>query len=184
MADFSDILKSIAPTLATALGGPLAGMAAKFITDQLGGDDSGADASDIKSVLKKLTSSSEQLGQLKKIEADFKMEMKKLEVDVFALEVQDRGSARELAKENMWPQIAISFLFLSFYFGLLVYMFSVEVSDTANMRKGDNSLMGELQILIGVLTAGIPQILGFWFGGLFQSKRANVEAPNPIGRNS
>lgn len=175
MANFKNILKGIAPTLATALGGPLAGVAAKFITDKLGGGD-GAQASNIESILRDLTGSSEKLGQLKKIEADFKLEMQKLDVDVFSLEVQDRSSARELAKENMWPQIGISFLFLVTYFALLFYMFSIEVSDEMNMRKGENSLLGELQILIGVLTAGVSQILGFWFGGLFHGKRANVEA--------
>ena len=41
----------------------------------------------------------------------------------------------------------------------------VEASDTINMKKGDNSLIGEIQILFGVLTAGVGQILGYWFGG-------------------
>ena len=182
MANFKDILKDIAPTLATALGGPLAGVAANFVTGKMGGGD-GSQSTAIESVLRDLTSSSEKLGQLKQIESDFKLEMEKLEVDVFGLEVQDRVSARELAKENMWPQICITFLFLAFYFGLLFYMFSIEVSDQVNMKKGDNSLMGELQILIGVLTAGVPQILGFWFGGLFQSKRAPTSTPNSVRPN-
>lgn len=179
MAKFKDILKGIAPTLATALGGPLAGVAANFITGKLSGDDS-SQSTEIDSVLRNLTSSSEKLAQLKQIESDFKLEMEKLEVDVFALEVQDRSSARELAKENMWPQIGITFMFLGTYFALLFYMFSIEVSDEMNMEKGENSLLGELQILIGVLTAGVPQILGFWFGGLFQSKRAQTSPQNPV----
>lgn len=31
------------------------------------------------------------------------------------------------------------------------------------MKKGENSLAGEIKILIGVLTGTIAQILNFWF---------------------
>ena len=34
--DFMKIIGAVAPTLATAVGGPVGGMAAKFITDALG----------------------------------------------------------------------------------------------------------------------------------------------------
>lgn len=181
MSSFKQLLKEIAPTIATAMGGPLAGVMAKFVTGKTGGDEKAG--TDIESILRDLTSSSEKLSQLKQIEAEFKKEMARLDVDVFALEVQDRGSARDLAKINMWPQIVITFLFLSTYFALLFYMFSVEISDTANMRKSENSLMGELQILIGVLTAGVPQILSFWFGSIFPGKRES-SMPNPLSSKS
>ena len=36
MSGITDILKSVAPALATALGGPLAGMAATFLAGKLG----------------------------------------------------------------------------------------------------------------------------------------------------
>lgn len=32
-----------------------------------------------------------------------------------------------------------------------------------NMTKGENSMMGELKILLGVLTGAVGQILNFWF---------------------
>lgn len=178
MASFKDIFREIAPTLATAMGGPLAGVAAKFIASKTGHGDSDK-AGDIDSLLRELTGDPEKLAQLKQIENDFKQEMKKLDVDVFGLEVQDRSSARELAKISMWPQIIISFAFLVAYFALLFYMFTVEISDAANMKKGENSLMGELQILIGVLTAGVTQILSFWFGGLFGRKSSQEGAASP-----
>lgn len=65
---------------------------------------------------------------------------------------------------SVLPQIIISTLFLVAYFSLLGAIFYVEVSDSLNMMKGENSLMGEFQILFGVLTAGVGQIFGFWFG--------------------
>ena len=46
---------------------------------------------------------------------------------------------------------------------LLAIILMVEVSDSLNMVKGDNSMMGELKILLGVLTGCVGQILNFWF---------------------
>lgn len=37
--DLADIIRAVAPTLATALGGPLAGAAASFLADKLGASD-------------------------------------------------------------------------------------------------------------------------------------------------
>lgn len=59
-------------------------------------------------------------------------------------------------------RIVISILFLIAYFTLLGSMFFVEVSDTLNMKKGENSLMSLLEVLLGVLTAGVSQVLNYW----------------------
>lgn len=32
-----------------------------------------------------------------------------------------------------------------------------------NMVKGENTMMGEFKILLGVLTGAVGQILNFWF---------------------
>ena len=42
-------------------------------------------------------------------------------------------------------------------------LFWVEVSDNVNVLKGENSLMGELKILVGVMTAAVGNILHYWF---------------------
>lgn len=60
-------------------------------------------------------------------------------------------------------QIIFSFMFLLSYIGIIAFILYVETSDTVNMKKGQNSFMGELKLLLGVLTAGLGQILNFWF---------------------
>jgi len=60
-------------------------------------------------------------------------------------------------------QLIISLLFLLGYIALVFIIVSVEVSDTLNMKKGENSMMGEVKVLLGVLTGGVGQILNFWF---------------------
>lgn len=74
------------------------------------------------------------------------------------------GSAPEKNPDRRF-QVVVTVVFLAFYFGMVGAMFLVEASDTWNMKKGENSLTGELQILFGVLTAGVAQILSFWFSG-------------------
>jgi hypothetical protein len=68
------------------------------------------------------------------------------------------------------PQVIISALFLSAYFLMMAGIFYVEISDDLNMKTGNNSLMDQLQILFGVLTAGVVQILSYWFGGALGKK--------------
>lgn len=60
-------------------------------------------------------------------------------------------------------QFIFSLLFLLAYFSLLGIILAYEISDTHNMDKGENSMMGEVKILLGVLTAGVAQILNYWF---------------------
>jgi len=84
--------------------------------------------------------------------------------------MDDKEKSQKYSNSNLKPQIIISILFFIGYFLILVGIFIVEVSDTLNMAKGENSLMGELQILLGVLTGGFGQILSFWFGGVLGRK--------------
>lgn len=60
-------------------------------------------------------------------------------------------------------QFIISLIFLLGYMLLIGVILIVEVSDTVNMVKGQNTMMGEVKILLGVLTGAVGQILNFWF---------------------
>lgn len=60
-------------------------------------------------------------------------------------------------------QFIISLIFLLGYMLLIGVILIVEVSDTMNMVKGQNTMMGEVKILLGVLTGAVGQILNFWF---------------------
>ncbi len=161
MASWKEIVRSIAPTLGTALGGPMAGAATKFIADKLVGKAE-ASAQEIEQVI--LGASPEQLAKLKEIDNQFKLDMKNLEIDVYELEYKDRHSARQLFTVNIWPQIVLSTVFVLGYFGVLYFMMH-----TAN---GENPMLSNpvFTTILGVLTAAIPQILGFWFGSSLGSK--------------
>jgi len=84
-----NIVGAVAPTLGTALGGPMGGMAANMISEVLGVPNNP------KAIEKGLAEATpEQMLQLKKAEQDFELKMKELEVDVFAMETADIQDAR------------------------------------------------------------------------------------------
>ena len=154
------IVANLAPAIATALGGPLAGTATKFIAPELLGNEA-ATEKDIEAFMS--SASPEQLANLKRIDNDFAVKMAELDVDIFSFEIKDRDSARSLAKVNMLPQIVLSALFILGYFAIVAVLFSGAVVIDESIRDMSN-------ILLGVLTANIPAIMSFWFGSSHGSK--------------
>lgn len=67
-------------------------------------------------------------------------------------------------------QFILSLLFFAGYITLLIIILTVEISDSVNMSKGENSMMGEVKILLGVLTGGVGQILNYWFNSNKEEK--------------
>lgn len=162
---WKDIVRKLAPTLGAALGGPLAGAGVKFIADKLLGKPD-ANEGDIASFI--LGASPEQLAELKRIDNDFAVKMRELEIDVFKIEVEDRQGARQLFNVNMWPQIILSALFLVGYFTLLGLLISGSLAlpqDTLTL----------VTALIGVITAGVTGIMQFWFGSSAGSKEKTAK---------
>ena len=165
MSQFESILQHLTPTLATALRSPLAGMASQFILNSV--DKSKQSNQNLDLVLKDLVSSSQGMQKLKDINAKFDDELKSINIDIFAIARNDQAPFQYESKKY---QVFFSIAFLTFYFLMIGVVFTVEVSDTLNMRIGENSLKGELTLLFGVLTAGVAQVLNYWFGGIATRK--------------
>lgn len=160
MKNWKSLVRNLAPTIAAGLGGPLAGTATKFLADKLLGNPD-AKEQDIEQYLVGATPA--DLAKLRELDNQFAIEMAQLDVDVFALEVDDRKSAREMAKTNMVPQVILSGIFIGGYFGILYVLFSgvIDVNpDQATL----------ISTLLGVLTAGVTSIMQFWFGSSVGSK--------------
>ena len=155
-----DLVRKFAPTIAAGLGGPVAGQAVKFLTDKLGvpGDST---VTEIEAALS--TATPEQFAAIKAADQEFAVAMAKLDLDVFALETSDTQNARTMASLNMWPQIVLSIVFVTGYFGLMCLIFGGGFTI-------DDSLRDLANILIGVMTGGIVKILDFWFGSSHGSK--------------
>lgn len=151
--DWKKTLGTVAPALATALGGPLAGMAVGMATKALGIDQS-------EDALAEAVASGnpEIMVKLKQVNADFTVEMKRLDVDLEKIASTDRSSARDMAtKTTLKPQIILSTLFVIGFIAVLYGVFGGGVTVTVPMKDA-------AMYLLGILSTGIMQIMNFFFG--------------------
>lgn len=157
---FGPLITSVAPTIATALGGPVAGMAVKAISGALFGHDS-ATEEDIRTVLANPTG--DQLAALKKIDADFKVQMKSLDIDLERIAAGDRDSARDMQKETRdWIPRALAVSVTIGFFAILIYMLVYGLPTTGNEA---------LLLLLGALQTAWGGIIAFYFGSSSGSQK-------------
>jgi len=161
-----NLVRNFAPAIAAGLGGPVAGQATQHLANLLG--KPGANQTELESAI--IGATPEQLADIKESDQQFEAQMKALDIDVYKLEVDDRKDARDMAKQNMVPQMTLSVVFIVGYFGLMYLLFFGEVNIGESMRDTGN-------ILIGVMTASIPQIMSFWFGSSHGSKSKGSSTP-------
>ena len=168
MKKWKEIVRRVAPTIGAALGGPLAGSATKFVAEKLLGKSDAPIAEITKAII---DATPEKLAKLNEIDKEFEIEMQKLGIDIYKLEIEDRKSARNLFKVNIWPQITLSAIFVFGYF-LVLYLL-IDKGSTFASATGNEYMKGVFTTILGVLTAAIPQILSFWFGSSLGSKEKN-----------
>lgn len=156
--DWKKTLATVAPTVATALGGPLAGVAVKLATDALGVETSEA-------ALQEAIASNDPgiLLKLKQVESDFIVKLEALGVERERIAAGDRSSARSLFRVNIWPQIVLSTVFIVGYFVVLGLLLSGEISIPEAMNQ-------MAMLLLGMLAREASTIMQFWFGSSSGSK--------------
>ena len=121
--DWKSIVKTVAPMLGTALGGPFGGIAGAAIAKALGTSDANPDT--LAAAIQNATP--EQLVAIQKIEDDFKAQMAQMGfADTEALEkigAEDRDSARKREETIKDHTPAVGFYLMTFgFFGLLGLM--------------------------------------------------------------
>lgn len=158
--NWKELIRNIAPTIGASLGGPAAGLGIKYLADKFLGKP---DATEQELADAVLGATPEQLLTIKKLDADFKIQMRQLDIDVFKLEAQDRDSARKLATVNMVPHIVLTFLYTIGYFLVLYFFMTGKV-------KVDSDIADTFNQIVGVLTAAQITIMAFWFGSSYGSK--------------
>ncbi|MDX1351557.1 MAG: hypothetical protein R3254_00995 [Thiomicrorhabdus sp.] len=160
--NWKELVGSVAPTLGAALGGPFGGMAGKWLAGRLGSTEE-----DIEEVV--LNSDPNLLAQIKELEFDFKKEMAALGIKEEQLHVQDRSDARGMAiKTTLLPQIILSTIFILGFVFVLYLVFTGDVDLNGTMK--DVAIF-----LLGILSAGIAQIMNFFFGSSSGSKEKSAK---------
>jgi hypothetical protein len=144
-----DWLKTIAPTIETALGGPLAGLAIDAISKAIG-----IDPKDVQATIDSGKLSAEQIMSIKQAEIAMAARAQEMGLDFAKLNVDDRKSAREMQAEtrSYIPAILAIAVTLGF-FGILIGMM------TETFKTSD-----PLMLMLGSLGTAWTGIIAFYFG--------------------
>jgi hypothetical protein len=159
LSKIGGLLGQIAPTIATAIGGPVAGMAVKALAGALGlSQDSSSD--EVQEAL--MNATPEQLAAVKKIDADFKVQMKELDIDLERIAAGDRDSARNMQMQtNDWIPRAMAIMVTFGFFGILAWLLIKGVPPS-----GSETLI----YMLGALGTAWTGIVQFYFGSSAGSK--------------
>ena len=154
--DLTTILKTVAPWIGTALGGPLGGMAVTAAANALGLTDKTTDA--IKQALG--GASPEQLLALKQADQAFAVQMQQLGFanveKLAALAVENTKDARAMQVSTRSPVPAVLAVLITLgFFGVLIGMM------TDVLKAGENQA---LLIMLGALGAAWGAVVNYFFG--------------------
>ena len=151
-----DWLKQIAPTIATAFGGPLAGLAVDAISKAIG-----IDPKDVQSTLEQGKLSAEQIAAIKQAEIAMAARAQELGLDFEKLAVDDRKSARDMQiKTQSWIPGLMAIVVTVGFFGILVGLM------TEHFKTSD-----ALMLMLGSLGTAWTGIIAFYFGSSAGSQR-------------
>lgn len=168
---FGPLLGQVAPSIATALGGPLAGMAVKTLSAALFGHEGGTEE-DVKAALE--TATPEQLAAIKQIDADFKVRMKELDIDLERISAADRDSARKMQTATQdWIPRVLALLITVGFFGILIWMLMKGMPQT-----GTEALL----MMLGALGTAWTGVVNFYYGSSAGSKEKNNLLANKDGK--
>jgi hypothetical protein len=144
-----DWLKTIAPTIATALGGPLAGLAIEAVSKAIG-----IDPKDVQSTISEGKLSADQIMLLKQAEVAMAARAQEMGLDFAKLSNDDRKSAREMQAEtrSYIPAVLAVAVTIGF-FGILIGMM------TETFKASD-----ALMLMLGSLGTAWTGIIAFYFG--------------------
>ena len=150
-----NIVGAVAPTLGTALGGPMGGMAANMISEVLGVPNTP------KAIEKAIADATpEQMLELKKAENAFEVQMKELEVDVFALETADKQDARGKFSKDWTARI----MGIAVVGGFMGYIFLV------TLQPPEQNSEALINLVLGYLGGLASAVISFYFGASNTSK--------------
>ena len=166
MAGIFDTIKgvvgTVAPGLATALGGPLAGLATKAIVGALGLDD-GAGEAEIAAKLQGATAA--DLLALKKADQEFTVQMRKLDIDLEQIAANDRDSARRRqAETHDWTPSIVGILVVLIWAATNAFLFT-----NPEITRAINDAV--MYRVLGTLDAALMLFLAYLYGSTAGSAR-------------
>ncbi len=125
--DWKSLIGTLAPTIATALGGPLAGLAIKTLSGAILNKEDGTE-DEISIAL--AGAGAETLAKVREADQSFKLAMKNLDVKLEDLTIKDRASARDrqIALKDRVPEY-LAYLLSAGFFGSLFALFKYTIPE-------------------------------------------------------
>jgi len=167
MADWLDTVEKLAPTVASALGSPVAGMAVSALESALGmsGDD-------VQKTIESNKLTADQVAAIQLAEINLKAKAQELGLDFANLSNDDRASARDMQKAvKSWVPPFLAITVTVGFFGILVGLMIGKIDQAA-----------EVDIMLGSLGTAWTGIVAFYFGSSAssQSKDQMLHNSTPI----
>lgn len=169
--DVRDVVATVAPTVATALGGPLAGMAVGQLSEALLGRRDATEA-EIRDAIRMATP--DDLLKLRTLEQDFRLKMQEAGVKLERIAADDRDSARrrQIETGDATPSL-LGVCIVAGFFGVLTLVIFYDLPEGG----GD-----VFKILLGSLGAMTVQVGNYFFGSSAGSAAKNRMITEMKGR--
>ena len=149
LKNVKNIIGAVAPNIGTALGGPMGSMAANMVAAALGCEPQ---PKKIEAAVQAATP--EQLAELKKIDKDFEVRMKELDVDLYALETADIQDARGKFSKDWTSRI----MGIAVVGGFMGYIFLV------TLQPPEQNSEALINLVLGYLGGLASAVISFYFG--------------------
>ena len=162
-----DVLITVAPTLASAFGTPMAGVATKAVISALGLKK---DASDSEVEQAILGATPEQLLALKKADQEFLIKMKELDIDLTKIVLGDKDSARrrEIETKDSTTKV-LAYIICTLYVGVQLFLLTHVIDD--DMKEMVMRALGTLDAILGL-------VFSYYFGSSVGEVRREIENKN------
>ena len=158
------LIGSVAPLLATALGGPVGGLAVQVLGEALGISE--PTQQKIETAFKSGSMTGDQIAAVRQAEIALEKRSQELGIDLEQIHAKDRDSARQMqvqAKSRVPGVLAI--LITVGFFGILVGMLTGSLQASGNNEA--------LLILLGALGAAWGAVVNFYYGSSAGSAAKN-----------
>ena len=162
-----DWLTQIAPTIATALGGPLAGMAVSAVSKAIG-----CTPEEVQNVISNNKLDATQVAALQQAELELKKQAQEMNLDFAKLANDDRKSARDMqATTRSFIPPVLALIVTVGFFGILIGLM------TKTFATSD-----ALMMMLGSLGTAWTGIISFFFGSSAssQAKDQLIHQSTPI----
>jgi hypothetical protein len=154
-----DWLKTLAPTIASCLGGPLAGMAVEAVSKSLG-----IDPNAVQDTINSGKLTADQIASIQSAELALKAKAQEMSLDFEQLAVEDRKSAREMqTTTRSWIPPVLAVGVTGGFFGILF-----------GLMYGQIQHAPQIDIMLGSLGTAWTGIIGFYFGSSASSQNKDT----------